>query len=103
MARLSAAAIPGERPPKGENAIPDPTYVFPSNDSFQKRREGNHARVRAEAFALNVVVQVGVNESSISSCVVPFGGVKESGMGREGSVLGIAEFQETKSICLGGI
>ena len=52
---------------------------------------------------LHVVTQVGVNESSISSCVVPFGGVKESGMGREGSVMGIAEFQETKSICLGGI
>lgn len=44
-----------------------------------------------------------MNESSISSCVVPFGGVKESGMGREGSVMGMDEFMEVKSICLGGI
>eukprot|EP00752_Nemacystus_decipiens_P016504 g14753.t1 len=49
------------------------------------------------------VGMVGINESVISSCVIPFGGVKESGMGREGSAMGIAAFQETKSICLGGI
>ncbi|CAM9416916.1 unnamed protein product [Ectocarpus sp. 4 AP-2014] len=49
------------------------------------------------------VGMVGINESSISSCVVPFGGVKESGMGREGSVMGMDEFMEVKSICLGGI
>ena len=41
---------------------------------------------------------VGVNEGIISSCVAPFGGVKESGLGREGSALGIAEYLETKYI-----
>ena len=41
---------------------------------------------------------VGVNEGIISSCVAPFGGVKESGLGREGSHLGIAEYLETKYI-----
>jgi succinate-semialdehyde dehydrogenase/glutarate-semialdehyde dehydrogenase len=41
---------------------------------------------------------VGVNEGIMSSCVAPFGGVKESGMGREGSHLGLAEYLETKYI-----
>jgi acyl-CoA reductase-like NAD-dependent aldehyde dehydrogenase len=39
---------------------------------------------------------VGVNEGVISTCVAPFGGVKESGMGREGSPIGISEYLETK-------
>lgn len=41
---------------------------------------------------------VGVNEGIISSAVAPFGGVKESGLGREGSSMGIAEYLETKYI-----
>jgi len=46
---------------------------------------------------------VGVNETAISSEVIPFGGVKESGQGREGSKYGLDDFLETKYICLGGI
>jgi succinate-semialdehyde dehydrogenase/glutarate-semialdehyde dehydrogenase len=46
---------------------------------------------------------VGVNEGLISSEVVPFGGIKESGMGREGSKYGILDFLELKYICLGGL
>ena len=46
---------------------------------------------------------VGVNETAISSAVIPFGGVKESGLGREGSILGLDEYMEVKHICLGGI
>lgn len=46
---------------------------------------------------------VGVNDISIASAVIPFGGVKESGMGREGSALGLDEYMEVKHICLGGI
>lgn len=41
---------------------------------------------------------VGVNDGIISSCSAPFGGVKESGLGREGSSMGIAEYVETKYI-----
>ncbi|MDH3403767.1 MAG: NAD-dependent succinate-semialdehyde dehydrogenase [Acidobacteriota bacterium] len=44
---------------------------------------------------------VGVNEGLISTEVAPFGGVKESGLGREGSRLGIEEFLEVKYLCLG--
>jgi len=46
---------------------------------------------------------VGVNTGIISTEVAPFGGVKESGLGREGSKYGIEEFLEIKYICLGGI
>ncbi len=46
---------------------------------------------------------VGVNETAISSEVIPFGGVKESGQGREGSKYGLDDFLETKYICIGGI
>ncbi|KAI8916073.1 succinate-semialdehyde dehydrogenase [Gorgonomyces haynaldii] len=43
---------------------------------------------------------VGVNTGLISSAVAPFGGIKESGKGREGSRLGIDEYLETKYICI---
>ncbi len=43
---------------------------------------------------------VGVNEGIISSASAPFGGVKESGLGREGSALGINEYLETKYVFL---
>jgi len=46
---------------------------------------------------------VGVNEGIFSNEVVPFGGVKESGLGREGAAEGLDEYLETKFICLGGI
>lgn len=46
---------------------------------------------------------VGVNEGIISTEVAPFGGIKSSGMGREGSKYGIADYLEIKYICLGGI
>jgi succinate-semialdehyde dehydrogenase/glutarate-semialdehyde dehydrogenase len=46
---------------------------------------------------------VGVNETAISSQLIPFGGVKESGQGREGSRYGIDEYVETKYICLGNL
>ncbi len=46
---------------------------------------------------------VGVNEAALSSEVIPFGGVKESGQGREGSKYGLDDFLETKYICLGGL
>jgi len=46
---------------------------------------------------------VGVNDGILSAEVVPFGGVKESGLGREGGREGMEEFLETKYICLGGL
>lgn len=46
---------------------------------------------------------VGINEGLISTEVAPFGGVKESGMGREGSKYGMDYFMEIKYLCFGGI
>jgi succinate-semialdehyde dehydrogenase / glutarate-semialdehyde dehydrogenase len=46
---------------------------------------------------------VGVNEGLLANEAVPFGGIKESGLGREGSKYGIEDFLEIKYACLGGI
>jgi succinate-semialdehyde dehydrogenase/glutarate-semialdehyde dehydrogenase len=46
---------------------------------------------------------VGVNEGAISTELAPFGGVKESGYGREGSMYGIDEYLQMKYLCLGGL
>jgi len=46
---------------------------------------------------------VGVNEGAISSEAAPFGGVKESGYGREGSRYGLEDYLTTKYICQGGL
>lgn len=59
-------------------------------------------RVWRVASALDCGI-VGVNESIISTEVAPFGGVKQSGLGREGSKYGIEEFLEIKHVCMGGI
>ena len=60
------------------------------------------ARVWRVAEALESGI-VGINEGIISTEVAPFGGVKESGVGREGSKYGIDDYLEIKYLCLGGI
>ncbi|MNP67069.1 Glutarate-semialdehyde dehydrogenase DavD [compost metagenome] len=46
---------------------------------------------------------VGINEGVISTEVAPFGGIKESGLGREGSKYGIDEYLEIKYLLMGGL
>jgi succinate-semialdehyde dehydrogenase/glutarate-semialdehyde dehydrogenase len=46
---------------------------------------------------------VGVNEGIISTEVAPFGGMKESGIGREGSKYGIDDFVQIKYVAMGGL
>ncbi|GAM75256.1 succinate-semialdehyde dehydrogenase [Vibrio ishigakensis] len=46
---------------------------------------------------------VGVNEGIISTEVAPFGGVKQSGFGREGAKQGIEEYLNTKYVCFGNM
>jgi succinate-semialdehyde dehydrogenase/glutarate-semialdehyde dehydrogenase len=60
------------------------------------------ARVWRVAEALEYGM-VGINTGMISTEVAPFGGVKESGLGREGSKYGIDEYLEIKYLCIGGI
>ena len=66
---------------------------------FYSRDIGRVWRV-AEALETGIV---GVNTGLISTEVAPFGGVKESGIGREGSRYGIDDWTELKYVCLGGI
>src|SRR5262249_48068920 len=66
---------------------------------FYGRDVGRIWRV-AEALEYGIV---GINTGLISTEVAPFGGVKESGLGREGSKYGIEEFLEVKYLCFGGI
>jgi succinate-semialdehyde dehydrogenase/glutarate-semialdehyde dehydrogenase len=66
---------------------------------FYGRDVGRIWRV-AEALEYGIV---GVNTGLISTEVAPFGGMKESGIGREGSKYGLGEFLEVKYVCLGGI
>lgn len=63
---------------------------------FYSRDIGRVWRI-AEALEVGMV---GVNTGMLTTEVAPFGGVKESGMGREGSKYGIEEYVETKYICL---
>src|SRR5467141_581966 len=60
------------------------------------------ARVWRVAEALEYGI-VGINTGIISTEVAPFGGVKESGLGREGSKYGMDEYLEIKYLCFGGI
>ena len=66
---------------------------------FYSRDIGRIWRV-AEALEYGMV---GINVGIISNEIAPFGGVKESGIGREGSKYGIEEFLEVKYLCMGGI
>ena len=66
---------------------------------FYTRDMGRIWRV-GEALEYGIV---GVNVGIISNEVAPFGGMKESGIGREGSHFGIDEFLEVKYLCMGGM
>jgi succinate-semialdehyde dehydrogenase/glutarate-semialdehyde dehydrogenase len=86
--------------------VKDEDVVQLSNDTefglasyFYSRDVGRIWRV-AEGLEYGMV---GINTGLISTEVVPFGGVKQSGLGREGSHYGIDEFIEVKYLCMGGL
>ena len=66
---------------------------------FYARDVGRIFRV-AEQIEAGII---GINEGIISTELAPFGGVKSSGLGREGSKYGIEDYLEIKYLCLGGI
>ncbi|UXI03478.1 NAD-dependent succinate-semialdehyde dehydrogenase [Photobacterium sp. TY1-4] len=90
------------------------TTVFRFNDEADVVRRANdtpfglaayfytrdHSRIWRVSEALEYGI-VGINEGIISTEVAPFGGVKESGCGREGSKYGIEDYLEIKYLCLG--
>ncbi|WP_284426671.1 aldehyde dehydrogenase family protein, partial [Acidovorax sp. SUPP1855] len=54
----------------------------------------------AEALETGIV---GINEGALAAEAAPFGGVKESGYGREGSTHGLEDYLHTKYVCQGGL
>ena len=66
---------------------------------FYARDVGRIFRV-AEALEYGII---GINEGIISTAEAPFGGMKQSGLGREGSKYGIEDYLEIKYLALGGI
>ena len=73
--------------------------VFGLASYFYSRDIGRAWRIAEQLEA----GMVGVNTGLITTQVAPFGGVKQSGLGREGSKYGIDEYVEVKYICFGGI
>lgn len=73
-------------------------YFFPTG-YFYSRDLGQIWRV-AERLETGLV---GVNEGVISVPDAPFGGWKESGLGREGGRYGLDEYLEIKYVCMGGL
>lgn len=68
--------------------------------SYVYTRDLGRAWRVAEAFEYGLV---GVNEAALALAETPFGGVKESGMGREGGREGLRDFMETRYVLMGGI
>ncbi len=90
----SSASRPKKRPSRMANDTEFGLAAY-----FYARDVGRVLRVAA---ALEYGI-VGINEGIISTEVAPFGGMKQSGVGREGSKYGIEEFLEIKYLALGGL
>lgn len=91
-----------------------PILTFASDEEAVSRANDTPYGLAAYAFTsdLNRAVMlserleygtVGINDASISAVQAPFGGMKESGVGREGGPLGVEEYLETKYVSLGGV
>lgn len=89
-----------------------PLFVFDSEQEVLERANNTdfglaayfYTQSLSRAWRVSEALEtgiVGVNEGLISTTVAPFGGVKESGLGREGSFLGIEEYMESKYILMG--
>jgi len=77
-----------------------------SNDTEFGLASYFYARDMSRVFRVAEALEygmVGINTGVISTEVAPFGGMKASGLGREGSKYGLDEYVEIKYLCLGGI
>jgi succinate-semialdehyde dehydrogenase/glutarate-semialdehyde dehydrogenase len=91
-----------------------PIFTFTDEDDVVRRANDSDYGLSGYFFTqdLNRTIRVaegleygtvGVNDASISAVQAPFGGVKQSGIGREGGPLGVDEYLDTKYVSLGGI
>ena len=85
-----AGGFPAARPAANDTPFGLAAYFYSSN----------MARVWRMADALESGI-VGINEGALAAEVAPFGGVKESGYGREGSRYGLEDYMHTKYLCQG--
>jgi succinate-semialdehyde dehydrogenase/glutarate-semialdehyde dehydrogenase len=84
----------------------DADVVAMSNDTEFGLASYFYTRDLARAWKVGEQLEygmVGINTGLISTAEAPFGGIKSSGLGREGSRYGIEEFTEIKYLCFGGI
>ena len=96
--RAGRAAVPLRDRGRGDRAW----RTTPSSASPPTSTRRDLARSWRVAEALEYGI-VGLNTGIISTEVAPFGGVKESGTGREGSKYGILDYTEIKYMCVGGV
>lgn len=91
-----------------------PIFPFNTEDEVVGRANDSDYGLAAYFFTsdLNIAIRVGerleygtvgVNDASISAVQAPFGGVKQSGIGREGGPLGIDEYMDVKYLSIGGL
>jgi succinate-semialdehyde dehydrogenase/glutarate-semialdehyde dehydrogenase len=84
----------------------DAEVIFQANNTefglaaYFYSRDINRVWRVAEALEYGMV---GINTGLISNEVAPFGGIKQSGLGREGSHYGMDDYLELKYLCMGGI
>ncbi|MES0133584.1 NADP-dependent succinate-semialdehyde dehydrogenase [Mesorhizobium sp. M0016] len=84
----------------------EPDVISQANDTEFGLASYFYAKDLSRVFRVAEALEygmVGVNTGLISTAEAPFGGIKASGLGREGSPYGIEEFTEIKYVCLGGI
>ena len=77
-----------------------------ANDTVFGLASYAYTRDLARAFRLNARLQygmIGINSGLITTVEAPFGGVKESGLGKEGGAQGLEDYLETKYVCIDGI
>ena len=91
-----------------------PIFTFTDEDDVVRRANDSDYGLAGYFFTsdLNRAIRVaerleygtvGVNDAQISAVQAPFGGVKQSGIGREGGPLGVDEYLDTKYVSVGGL